>query len=209
MLIVGINGQHETDPDKSGTVNMLFESLEAAKTEGRYHGIEDVRTEVVHLGAIGMELHPGTLDYPMRPWIEPVFSLIKSADGLIFASPIQGYTMSDLTNCFINWLWSLEHADTSHDLRGKLLAIMAHGHEDSGMKTCLDILASLNGFGMKLVPNGLFFRLRLVMDRSEQFWQLTDNHLAAQNMVRQYLERGHTIDDNSWLLRGNPLDRAV
>ncbi len=203
MLILGVNAQNETDPDKSGTVEMLFETLAAAEEEGKQYGLERVRWSVIHLGEIGMEFHPDTLDYPMRPWFEPVFDLLKQADGLIFASPIQGYTQSTLMKCFIDWLWSLEHPDTSHDLAGKHLAILAHGHEDSGMKTCLDILASLSGFGMQLVPNGLFFRLRLSKDRSERGWQLTDNRLAAQNMVRQYLvQRYNPLDINGWLLRG-------
>ena len=204
MLILGINGAYKTD----GIVaTLLRESLNAAVAEGAIFG-KEVKTDTFHLGPLTETLHNGEFDIP--PWIEPIFERMRKADGFIFASPVQGYSVSAQMSNFLDYLYSLERQyfrpgeqiDTSHELDGKVYGLITHGRADSAMKAALDMVGPLTDAGLQLTSHGIFPQIEGAKDLEENEWMRTDHKLVGQNIVRTILRlSGEIVDVNSWQLR--------
>lgn len=196
MLILGLNGAYQED----GTVaKLLKESLSAAQEEGQALNFP-VEVEVVHLGVISGSFHNGNFETP--PWLELPFGIMRRANGFIFASPVQGYTMSALMNNFLDYFYSLERTDTSHEFDGKVFGVITHGRADGGMKAALDMVGTLNDAGLHLTSHGIFFQIEGSKELPENEWQKNDHRLVGQNMVRTILRlAGHGVEVNSWQLR--------
>lgn len=196
MLIVGIDGS----PPRGRVVRRLLrEALQDAIAEGCYHG-KHIKTTTVYLSQLRMQHHDGTWNTP--DWIKPLFDLVLQADGIVFATPVNAYGPSDRMITLLNYLYSLEHDDTSHQLGGKLFGAIAHGHIDGGMSTAAHFAKVVSQMGMHLAANGLFFQTKHAKKKSEGLWQLTDHRLVTQNMVRLMIAlKACPIDNREWRLR--------
>ncbi len=226
MKVLGINGSSPYDtkgkfrPHAGSTLKLLTKVLGAAEAEGEQLGIQ-VETDIVHLHEEITGFYQGNYDY-LPDYMVPTFRKMIEADAIVFASPVQWYSMSDYMKSFINHCTAFEYgADEIGDkfpgltlkdgrqLAGKVAAAIATCHHDGCMQVIQQMVAPFNDHGMIFVPGGSSYynnkNWRAAKGDEDGKWQNEDWARVGQNLVRMFaLSRTH-IDPvagvNNWEAR--------
>ncbi len=177
MHIVAING---APPAHSEVVSALLgEALKAAAHEAHALG-DSVHLNTIVLSDLDMPFHDGSLRYIPRG-LETAFDMMREADAFIFGTTVNWFDSTDRIRCFINWLTALEHR---YELQGKVGGVIVHLNDDGGNQTAMSIIAPLLHMGVGFPPYAPFYRNNFVAEHSEERWQMTDQVLVGQNVVR-------------------------
>lgn len=187
MTIIGFNGA----PTRDGSVgHLLDEALQAAAAEGN----GETTVTRIDLLDLRMPFHDGNFATTPTELLE-TFHAMRSADGFIFATPVNWYNVSSLMKCFIDWLTTLED---HFELEGKVAGVLAHCDSDGGNQAAMAIITPLLHMGVLIPPYCAFYRNKNVGERSENRWMMVDQALVGRNVVR--LIRATKNKNISWKL---------
>ncbi len=202
IFVVGLDASFKqattgNDRQNGGTLSkMLDETLDAAKTEGKFLGFEVV-TKHYYLHEVLKE--PYTGKYTREPdWIKPMFDDLRKCDILIAASQTCWFGPSSLWQSCIEYLTALEHK--KFELTGKVAGLLSTCHEAGGDSVLKAIFLPFTLMGLQFPPFCALYRVDEGQG-GEDNWQ-NEPAIIGQNTVRSVLkQRGHQIDDNGWFLR--------
>jgi multimeric flavodoxin WrbA len=179
VKILAIDGS----PKKGKVTRLLKESLVAASSEGARHFKENVSVEMIRIADLNIRPHNGSLtDIPDE--LAAAFEKMREADGFIFGTPVHWYNMSSQMKCFIDWLTSVEYKCVTDN---KVFGVIAHCNDDGGNQAAMSIIAPLLHMAAILCPSGAFYRNPHVAEHSQDRWQMTDQRLIGQNVVRMII----------------------
>ena len=194
MHILGIDGS-----PKRGIVSALLdEALHAAREEAVILGEEHIEVEALHLADLDLPHHDGSYD-STPPELALPFDWLRKADGIIFATPVHWFNVSELTKCFIDWLTTLE---ANFELEGKVAGVIAHCDSDGGNQAAMSLVGPLLHMGLMIPPCCAMYRNKCLADLTGHEWQGTDQRLVGQNVLR--LARTIRTHQGGWSLRKEP-----
>jgi multimeric flavodoxin WrbA len=125
---------------------------------------------------------------------------MRHSDGFIFATPVNWFNMSSPMKHFIDWITSLEEdAGRYKTTGGKPAAIVAHCHSDGGNQAAMSLVGPLLHMGVMIPPFCAFYRNKYGSKGRGERWQLTDQVLVGQNVVRLTLANKHNA--HGWRLK--------
>ena len=223
MKILCINGSSPYDtkgefrPHGGSVVKLINKVIGAAEQEGEHFQIE-VQSEIRHLHEELKGFYPGNYD-ALPDYVIPLFRAMIEADAIIFASPVQWYSMSDYMKSLINHMTIFEYGaedigenfpgltlKDSRQLAGKLAAAIATCHHDGAEHVILSMTAPLNDQGLILPPGcaSYYNNKNWVADPNDEDgdWQNEDYARVGQNLVRMFcLMNGAQVDVNNWEVR--------
>jgi len=172
IFILGINGS----PHKSGLcVGLLKKTLYQSKLEG-------AKVKLVHLRDYEKHFYNGELRTKIPREVASLFRLLRAADGIILATPVNWFNVSALMKNFIDQLTAFEWK--SFALEGKVAGFIATEEEDGGMQAILDMVAPMSHLGLLIPPYATVFYNIKMSRRSEGQWMKKDARLLGGNIVK-------------------------
>lgn len=171
MKIVGVCGS----PNPSGkTITALNIALEQSKKEG-------AEIQLIILREYIDAPYNATPEQLLSDKIITLLNIIRSADGIILATPVHWFNISSLMKTFIDHLTALEAP--LFPMIGTPAACIAVCEEDGGTQACMAMAATLLHLGFTIVPNGALY-YNTSMSGGELNWQNTDLPLIGANVYR-------------------------
>ncbi len=190
LTLLGINGS----TSDGATDHLLREMLGRCPlvlTKNRRWRKVDMQVEI-----IGLELSPWNLPLFFRgheptDTISNILEKMKTADGIILASPVHWFTMSTAMKNLLDWCVLLEDG---WPLNGKPVGFGACGDTDGGQAT-LNAMAQVMAHLECVIPQNAmcFFRNTTItrlknLEDCEQRWMLTDAPLVGMRVAEAALK---------------------
>ncbi len=184
IRILGINGSPRGE--SSRTYFLLDRVLESARQEG-------AETQVIHLSKV-------KLDYCIGRYSEDrlscnvencitsndqfrwILTQILWADGVVFASPVQWFSMSAMMKTLIERLTSAENIERLLD--GKVAGFVAVAEEDGATQTILQMVGALNFMGFMIPPYAFVYSTGYYGRIQEDAEAIEDAVRLGKSMVR-------------------------
>lgn len=168
-VVLGVNG---ADPGGT-TEKLLLRALAAAE---KAHA----EARLIQVANLDLPIHmPGTAPCPATAML---FSELMEADGIIFTSYTQYYSMSPLMSNLIGWLDYLESPDWP--LTGKAGGCITVCEEDGGQQAASAILAFMLDLGLAIPPGGRLYHNKTMAEKSDQQWMITDIERVGRNVAK-------------------------
>lgn len=161
--VLAINGSPQTDGLCAKQLKRVIDGTSQAGANSRLVHLVQIEDTLFQLS------HTKNPPKPIRALLEE----IRAVDCLILGTPVHWFGMSSLMKCFIDHLSYLEYDKPGHnnyELEGKVVAFLATGDEDGGMKAVLDMLGPLNQMGAIVPPYATHFYNRKMAKKSEGRW---------------------------------------
>lgn len=172
IRILGINGS----PHIHGIGSQLLnEVLVGAQHAG-------ANTNLISLVEKIKEFPPENYGKAMPDSLNDLSHLIKTADGIIFSTPVHWFNVSTLMKALLDFMTPLEYP--SFPLKGKIAGFIATCDEDGGQQAISLMAAALNHYGFIIPPWAMLFHNNKTAGQSEGKWQERDYQLLGKNVVK-------------------------
>ncbi len=183
-LILGINGSPRGE--YSSTFFLLEKVLEASRKLG-------AQTKVIHLSKVRLEHCIGRYSeersscnvencITSNDQFKWILNQMLWADGIVFASPVQWFSMSALMKVLIERLTSAENVEKYFD--GKVAGFVAVGEEDGAMMTISQMFSALNFMGFMIPPYAFVYSTGFYGRIHEDEEAIRDAVRLGRNMVK-------------------------
>lgn len=155
ILVIGFNGSNQIEPGR--TRELLQNVLSTVDQLGGF-------SIMVDLAKVRMDLQSGKFGKSTNHYqperraddVEALRTLVRSADGLIIATPVYWFSHSSLIQRLIEHLTPLEDHG---ELEGKVAGIIATEDEEGAGIVIAQLMLTLTHFGLIIAPySGIFSR---------------------------------------------------